>query len=374
MKIRKKTVVITGGHSTGIALIEEIRKTHPQWEIAYLGRKHSFEGDKALSFESIELAKNKRVSFVPIITGRLQRKFTISTIPSLLKIPIGFIQSLILLAKIKPNITISFGGYISTPVVISSWLLKIPVITHEQTSSIGLANKINSVFARKIAVSFPNTLKDVSKNKGIYTGNLILDMTKNKTNPGSLKWLEKYIIKAKKPIIYITGGKTGAQYINQLVEKTLFSLVKNFVVVHQTGGMEYSKYQTLKQKNYFPISTLPILEQGWLLNNAKLVVSRGGANIIFELATIKKPAIIIPIPWSSGNEQLKNGRFLASTNLGICLDQEKLTPKIFLNTVNKLDRDISAKKITGKTKMIRNGRKQLLNEIETTIYEKKGKK
>ena len=373
-KINKIAVAITGGHSTGIALIEEIRKNHPSWEVYFFGRKNSFEGSSTPSFESVELAKNKFVSFMPIITGRLQRKFTISTIPSLLKIPVGFGQSLVLLAKIRPDITISFGGYISTPVVISSWLLKIPVITHEQTSSIGLANKINSLFAKKIAVSFPNTLKDVQKGKGIYTGNLILDMTKNKTNPGDLKWLAQHAKKNKKPILYITGGKTGSRYINQLIEKTLSELIKNFIVVHQTGGLEGAKYQALKQDNYFPIGTLPILEQGWLLNNAELVVSRGGANIIFELATIKKPAIIIPIPWSSGNEQLKNGRFLESTNLGICLDQEKLTPESFLESINKLSLDISTDKIIPKTENVKNGRKQLLNEIEKVLHEKKDTK
>ncbi len=371
MKMNKTVVAITGGHSTGIALIEEITKRHPLWNIVYLGRKSSLEGNKAPSFESVQLAKNKLVSFVPITTGRLQRRFTISTIPSLLKIPIGFIQSLIVLAKSKPDITISFGGYISTPVVISSWLLNIPVITHEQTSSMGLANKINSLFAKKIAVSFPGTLKSIAKNKGIYTGNLILDMTKNKTNPGSLERLNQYVNKTGKPILYITGGKTGSRYINQLVEKTLSLLTKDFMVVHQTGDLEFSKYQALKQEKYLPISTLPTLEQGWLLNNAKLVVSRGGANIIFELATIKKPAIIIPIPWSSGNEQLKNGKFLESINLAICLDQEKLTPKIFLENINRLSLDVSNKKMIPKTESIKNGREQLLKEIEIILDEKK---
>jgi UDP-N-acetylglucosamine--N-acetylmuramyl-(pentapeptide) pyrophosphoryl-undecaprenol N-acetylglucosamine transferase len=370
MKNKKRPVIlITGGHSTGIALVEEIQKTHPQWQIIYLGRKHSLEGKAVFSFEWHQLAERKDLKFLPITSGRLQRKFTKSTIPSLLKIPIGFLQSLIIIKTHRPTATVSFGGYVSTPVVIASWLLAVPVISHEQTSSIGLANKINSLFSKKIAVSFPNTLKDIPKNKAVYTGNLISDLVKNKTNPASLGWLKKEAQNTKKPILYITGGKTGSSFINELVRESLTKLVKNYIVVHQTGGLEYEKHQKIKMAGYYPLEILPFKQQGWILNNAKIIVSRGGANIVFELATIGKPAIIIPIPWSSGNEQFKNCQFLSEIGLAVCLDQNKVSPNRFLKSINQLSQKID-KGLTFKKEKIKNGRIQLVAEIEKLINEK----
>jgi len=373
MKSNKNPVIaITGGHSTGIALVEEIQKTHPQWQIIYLGSKHSFEGSGAASFEYNQLSKRSDLKFISIISGRLQRKFTVSTIPSLLKIPIGFLQSLLILATRQPTITVSFGGYVSTPVVIASWLLAIPVVSHEQTSSIGLANKINLFFSKIIAVSFPSTLRSLPAKKAVYTGNLILNLVKNKTDPGSLAWLESKAEKTKTPVIYITGGKTGSSFINGLVKESLENLTKRYIVVHQTGSLEYEKYRKIKMTNYHPLETLPFKEQGWLLNNAKIVVSRGGANIVFELATIKKPAVVIPIPWSSGNEQFKNCQFLSEIGLGVCLDQYKIDSGQLLKSIDQL-----AKKIDGglniKKENIKNGRKQLVAEIEKIIDEKNSK-
>src|SRR3990167_7554123 len=105
-----KKVAICGGHLTPtLALIEELRKKKAI-EIIFFGRKYATEGSKSLSAE-YQTIKNLSIDFYPILAGRLQRKFTKYTIPALLKIPIGFLQSVVYLIKIRPSLVVSFGGY-----------------------------------------------------------------------------------------------------------------------------------------------------------------------------------------------------------------------------------------------------------------------
>ena len=128
-------MVFTGGHAatTAVAVVEEIKDEGKEWKLYWIGVKNAIEGKKVITLES-EVLPRLGVKFIPITTGRLQRKFTFYTIPSLLKIPVGFVQSFYYLLKIKPKAVLSFGGFASFPVVFNSRLLGIPVIVHEQTS------------------------------------------------------------------------------------------------------------------------------------------------------------------------------------------------------------------------------------------------
>src|SRR3989344_4276520 len=127
-------LVIIGGHlSPALSVIESISKGT---EILFIGRKHSFEGDKAVSLE-YKTIHSLGIKFRTIVSGRLQRKITRHTINSLFKFPIGIIQSLFILLKFKPDVVIGFGGYLSLPVAIVSFLLRIPVVIREQTLEAG---------------------------------------------------------------------------------------------------------------------------------------------------------------------------------------------------------------------------------------------
>ena len=145
-------ILITGAHFTpALAVIEELRKISGV-EVIYVGRSTTLEGDKTWSVES-EVLSSKSIKFIPIITGRLQRSFTIYTIPSLLKIPIGLLQALFIFFTEKPDVILSFGGYVAVPTVLIGWLWSIPIIIHEQTLVSGLANEISALFADKICLS-----------------------------------------------------------------------------------------------------------------------------------------------------------------------------------------------------------------------------
>ena len=154
-KASNHKILLTGGHAatTAIATVEEIlkRKRHV-WDIYWVGSGKAIEGSKIPTLESISLPK-LGVKVRSIITGRLQRKFTIWTIPSLIKMPIGFIHAFLIINKIKPNIVISFGGYAALPIVVIGKVMKIPIVLHEQTMTVGKANKISAFFADRIALA-----------------------------------------------------------------------------------------------------------------------------------------------------------------------------------------------------------------------------
>ena len=165
-------ILLIGGHiSPLLAVLEELKK-HDSVHVEFVSRRHTMEGDKTPSQESKILETfGYPIHFVK--TGRLQRNFSPHTLLSLLKVPFGFLQAFRILSEVKPGIVVSFGSYLSVPVVIAAWLQKIPVITHEQSVHAGLASKINALFAKRVLVSWENSLQYFPKGKTVVTGNPI---------------------------------------------------------------------------------------------------------------------------------------------------------------------------------------------------------
>ena len=340
MLMISKKIVIVGTHATpALALIEALKKRE-EWQIYYLGRRYTFEGKKIPSTES-QIFPKHNIPFIAISSGRLQRKFTCWTIPSLLKIPFSVLVSLYFLMKIKPNVVCSFGGYSSVPVIISAWLLGIPSITHEQTTVAGLSNKINSLFVNKVAITFPQSAKFFPPQKTILTGNPIRQSIFQTNHP-------LYNFPKKQPLIYITGGNQGAQIINQNVRKILPQLLSQYNIIHQCGQNNYQelkkqaeKLPTALKKNYFLVPYVNDQSIGWALS-ADLVIGRSGANTVLELAALGKPAILIPIPWSAHNEQTINGRFLVKNGGAIILPQKKLNPSSLMKNIKKVINNLNS--------------------------------
>jgi len=329
----EQRIVITGGHLTpALALMNQIRKDRSSWKIFYIGRKCPFEGSKKLSFEYSELTEKKWVNFIPLTTGRLRRQFHFLTLTALLKIPLGIASYLFWLIKIRPKGVVSFGGYLSTPVVISAWFLGIPSLTHEQTLSAGLANKINSLFVKKVAVSFPEVVKQFPAKKTILTGNPI---NKKLLPPPKMSPLKTFISSASKPILLVTGGKTGSEIINLNLKKSLEKLKKHFSIIHQTGSDKKFLSPYTGTAEYLTINFIKSEYFDWLVSKSQLMVSRSGANLTLRLAVLKKRAVLIPIPGSSGDEQNKNALFLKKLGLAILLPQSKLSPTSLVKAIKK---------------------------------------
>lgn len=340
-----RRIVITGGHLTpALAVIEKLREkdSFKGWEIVFVGRKYAAEGDKTLSVEA-KIIPQLGITFLPLTTGRIQRRFTRWTIPSLLKIPLGFLQSFYYLVRWRPAIVLSFGGYLSVPVVFSAWLLGIPIITHEQTTIKGLATKFNSLFAKKIAVSWQKSLDDFPPQKVVYTGNPL----RKEIFKEDKKFWQQLGFRKKFPLVFITGGNQGSHIINITVGKIVPKLVKIANVFHQCGHLnifeDFKNLTTVKKKLPAKLSPfyqvekyLSTSQMGTLLNKADLVVSRAGANTISELAALGKPAILIPFPWLYQDEQTKNAKMLAKTGIAEILPQKELTAESLLALIEKM--------------------------------------
>lgn len=329
----KNSLILTGGHAatTAVAVIEEIKSQNKDWKLYWIGVKNAIEGKKIVTLES-EVLPRLGIKFLTLTTGRLQRKFTFWTIPSILKIPIGFIQSFYYLLKVKPRAVLSFGGFAALPVVINAKILNIPVIVHEQTSVAGRANLICAKFASVVTLARPESKKYFGNVKCVFTGNPVM------------KEVSKLSYK-KKPnhdgAIFITGGSRGSQSINEVIEKTLKTLLSRHKIIHQTGGLDYLKFSELKQKlpaalrhNYEVFVRVNPLEIGKIYEKSRIIISRAGANTVSEVMAIKKPAIFIPLPISFMNEQTKNAEIARDWGIAKIIKQDKLNPDILIRTID----------------------------------------
>ena len=372
-----KILVVAGGgghFAPAIAFIEALPR---EVAVFLVVRKFSLEGDKTVSLE-YKTAESLKIPFYSIMTGRLQRVFTKYTLFSLFKIPVGFIQSFFILAKEKPDVIVSFGGYVSVPVTVMGFFNKIPIVIHEQTLGAGLANRIASKFAKKICVSFDTSLRFFPKEKTIVTGNPFRkEINQTQTFKRPLFFDEKFDSDSS-PLLYITGGSQGSREINRLIAGCAQKLLKKVRIVHQTGQADNSKdYKVLlatretfspeEKKRYIITPFIDSQSVGFVLHYADIIVSRSGMNTITELMVLEKPSLLIPLPSSQGNEQYNNARFFAQTGLGKVLDQDKLTPESLYKEIMEMISNITAYKKRGpaaKALVSQNASKKL---VETAL-------
>jgi UDP-N-acetylglucosamine--N-acetylmuramyl-(pentapeptide) pyrophosphoryl-undecaprenol N-acetylglucosamine transferase len=331
-KSKEHKVVLTGGHAatTAVAVVEEIKSGGLDWDLYWIGVKNAIEGKKVVTLES-EVLPGLGVKFLPLITGRVQRRFTVWTIPSILKIPIGILQAFAYLVKIKPRVVLSFGGFAAFPVVLSAKLLGIPVVIHEQTSVAGRANLFSAKFASVIAISRNESKKHFPADKCVLTGNPVMKeivKVKPKSKPGST------------PVIFITGGSRGSQKINGVLEVILKKLLSKYRLIHQTGGLDYLKFSDIKQKlpqalrdNYEVFVRVNPLTVHEIYQKCDIVVARAGANTVSEIMSVKRPAVLIPLSISFMDEQMKNAKIARDWGIAKIIPQKNLTPAILFKYI-----------------------------------------
>lgn len=330
-------IVVTGSHFTPAqAVIEKLQQVE-DIEIIYFGRKYARDDDKALSAESKVLPK-LGIKFIPIIAGKFNRFFSLQSLVSLFKTPIGFIQSFYYLLKEQPDLILSFGGFTGMPVVVCGWFLSVPSIIHEQGLKMGLSNSISSLFAYKVAVSFEDFKSPFfTRDKIIVTGNPVRSEMLDENISPDIE-IKNFIDKAKnKPLILITAGNQGSHKINLMAEDKLSELTKEYALIHQTGESKYDDFSNLKKnasENYLVKKWIAGRDLSYILENADLVVCRGGINTLTELALKSTPALIIPIP--VGSEQKENADYFSKLSLGEVLEDKTLTPDLFLGKIKQM--------------------------------------
>ncbi|PIZ63547.1 hypothetical protein COY16_01825 [Candidatus Roizmanbacteria bacterium CG_4_10_14_0_2_um_filter_39_13] len=320
-----KKIIITGGHpAPALAIIDQLKKDHPPVEIVFVGRKYNNAQEKSESFEYQEINK-RSIQFINLDAGRVTRVFSLQSLLNILRIPFGFVHALVILMQQKPNVILTFGGYLSLPMAFIGYLFGIPVYIHEQTIRPGSANKIISYLAKKIFISFEQSIKFFPSDKSILTGNPVRTSI-FEDNHGTIVRDESV------PCIYITGGSLGSHAINILFENIVPKLLEKYCIVHQTGNVEaYGDFNLLNdlkkslpsnlQKRYILKTHISNEDIGAVYKAADLVVGRSGANTCFELVALHKPALLIPLPWSAYDEQQKQAALLSSFGAAELFDQ-----------------------------------------------------
>jgi UDP-N-acetylglucosamine--N-acetylmuramyl-(pentapeptide) pyrophosphoryl-undecaprenol N-acetylglucosamine transferase len=330
-----KNIVLTGGHGAtmAISVVDELTKNPGKfsWNIYWIGAKSAIEGKKIPTLESMHLPR-MGVKHKTIISGRLQRRFTIWTIPSILKVPFGFMHALFLLIQIRPDVVLSFGGFAAFPVVVMAKLLGVPIVLHEQTIAVGRANQLSAFFADKITLARGESKKFFPRKKCVVVGNPLLPQ---------IATLPPKNIPSSPAVIYVTGGSRGSEFINNLVGKILPELLRDFFVIHNTGRIGYEKNEILKnnlppalKKRYELHDSLYPLEIYKIYQRADIVVGRAGAGTVSEIIAVKRPAVLIPIPFTYMDEQTKNAEFAKKYGLGFIIKQDEASAAKLKEKIN----------------------------------------
>ena len=338
--IAMKLLIVAGGGGHFSPALSVIEKLPKDWDVLVVGRKYVFEGDQSFSLE-YQTAMKLDIPFKPLTTGRLQRKFTRYTINSLFKIPVGLTQATAILTKYKPDVVLSFGGYVSVPVALAAFILRIPIVIHEQTLEAGVANKLVAKFARKICISWEQSGKFFPASKLVLTGNPL--------RKEFIKGANRAERTTKFPVLYITGGSSGSHAINILIEGILEKLLEKYYVIHQAGDAgQYKDFERLTKlqssfskelsERYILSKFVEPAKVSDYLNLADLVIARSGMNTVTELICFGNPAILIPLPYGQHQEQLKNAQFIKDLGLAEIAEQNVLTPeKLYLKIQHMFD-------------------------------------
>lgn len=325
MKKSKNTIVFagggTGGHIyPGLAVADELRslalKNNQEIKLIWIGNSSGMDRQLVEKSGSVDL-------FTGIPSGKLRRYFSFRNFTDLFKIFAGFVKSYFILLKLKPAVLFSKGGFVSVPPCLAAHLLKIPVFTHECDFTPGLATRLNSKFASKILVSYEETkafLPESKRQKAVLTGNPVRPVFYNTSPEEGKKFLfeGRSDYNPEKPVLLVLGGSLGAHQINELVSQNLDWLTERFNVVHQCGAKDEEKMP--KNKSGYFLYPFIYKEMPDVISSADIILSRAGANSIWECSVSGKPMILIPLCGSgTRGDQVDNAHFFEEKGAAIVL-------------------------------------------------------
>ncbi len=333
----KKAIIVgggTGGHVIpAIVVCQSL--IEKGYEVVWIGSKKGENLEK-------KIIKNyfPSMKIYHIFSGKLRRKsnliktiFNIKNLIDIFQNFLGLINSIYILRVEKPIFIFSKGGFVSVPVAIASKITNIPFFTHESDYSVGLANKINLYFSRKFFYSFEDTKKYLPEKKAIFSSNPIRKEFFKSNEVIDISIKKFFENKSNNtPIILILGGSLGSLKINLIIKEILPKLCEEFQILHQTGE---KKEIDFSDKNYFQ-TTFIEYDMAFCMKNSDLIVSRSGANIVFEIVATGIPAIFIPLKSASRGEQINNANYFAKkAKIYTILDEDKLSGEILYKEIKK---------------------------------------
>jgi UDP-N-acetylglucosamine--N-acetylmuramyl-(pentapeptide) pyrophosphoryl-undecaprenol N-acetylglucosamine transferase len=312
----KRKIVIagggTGGHLfPGVALAKALKGIDITMEITFVGTKQGIES-KVLPGEGFKLKT--------IISSGLLGKRGLNRWVSWSKLPVGAAQSMYFLIRNRPNLVVGVGGYVSAPLVFSAWLLRIPILIHEQNVFPGMANKWLGKIADKVAVSYKESKQFFLKRKVEVTGNMIHEKL--------CQPREEFPPPLKQPFgVLILGGSQGAHSINMAMVEALDLLSdrkERLHITHQTGDADYENIKKQYAAKGFSANVMSfITDMPVRYRLASLVICRSGATTLAEITAAGRVSFLIPFPYAANNHQEHNARIIETASAGeVVLDKE----------------------------------------------------
>lgn len=342
---------MTGGGSLGpvtplIAVAEEWRRRDPDVQVSWIGTMHGPERmiveEAGFAFHAIAAAKLSR-----------HKKWSWPFIPFFLLL--SFVQSILLLRKLKPDAVFTAGGYVSVPVIITARLMGMVTWVHQLDLKPGLANKLMAPFAKRISVTWLDSLELFPESKTRQVGAVVRPevLRGDKTRA-----VTKYALDSKKPTIFVLGGGTGAQSINEAMAVIAPDILKRANVIHLMGkGKMVKELESIPGYVALELIGKDIAD---LYAAADIVVARAGMGTILEIAALRKPAILIPLP---NEDQISNANAMQSAEA--CTVLWELNGQILKQEIVHLLEDAERRFAYAeavKELFVKNGEERIVNE------------
>lgn len=342
----------TGGHvSPALAVIQAVqaRAMGADWtpEFRYVGSRQGVEQG---------LVEAAGIPFVGVASGKLRRAaslpglLTRANLADALRVPMGIRQAIGEVRRFRPAVVLATGGYVSVPPVIAAGLLRCPVLIHEQTVQIGLANQIAARFATRIALTFEGAASELPaslRRKTFVTGNPVRPVIFGGNRERAVERFGFEVSENSWPTVYVTGGALGAKSINAAIEAILPELLLTCRVIHQCGRAEGDHFAAVRAalsesfKRRYWVEPFVKEEIADIFALCDLIVGRSGAGTVTEAAAVGKPALFIPLVPTGGDEQTRNARRSVEAGAAVLLPSRDLDGPRLLSELRSLlpDRD-----------------------------------
>ena len=312
----------TGGHIfPGLAVAESLREAG--WRVHWLGVPGNMES---------QWVPQRGFAFEPVEFGGVRGKGIVSLALLPMRLLIAFWQSIQVVRRVKPDVVVGLGGYITFPGGMMSVLLGKPLVLHEQNSVAGMANRVLAGVADCIFTAFPNVLK-----KAVWVGNPLRQDFLNKPSP-----VERFAARTGPLKLWVVGGSLGAQALNEIVPKALALMPahKRPVVVHQSGAKQIDALRSNYEKAGVQAELTPFIEDtAHAFAQADLIICRSGASTVTEIAAVGAAAIYVPFPFAVDDHQTTNAQFLVAEGGGWLMPQADLTPQALADKLESITRE-----------------------------------
>ena len=346
----------TGGHIyPALSIIKEIKEKDPNSEVLYIGTTDRMES---------EIVPKMNIPYKGVNVIGLKKDLSIFKAIALLLKGIGKCKKII--KEFNPDVVIGVGGYITVPVILAAYKLKIKTIIHEQNSIPGKSNKLLSCYVDKIMVSLPGSIKYFKdNNKVVLTGNPRCEEAyyAKKTDK------DIYKLNKNKKLVLIVMGSLGSESIT----KSLIDIVpkfkdKNYEVMIISGKDKYDSFSKNLPNN---VKVLPYMDNMVdFLKNVDVMVTRAGASTIAEILGVNIPSILVPSPYVANNHQFYNAKELLDNSAALLLEEKDFNSENLLKKIDLLlQNSVLYKEMQENTKKISviNSKKKIYQEIKNIL-------